>query len=86
MSSKWAFIGLIHSFIDSSDGRDTLLGPIYAHVNKQGAASPLPPDRNQTGSFIKVMSKILIWKLKGYSKPSAFFNNKGEPISTPKIL
>lgn len=86
MSSKWAFIGLIHSFIDAGNDRNTLLGPVYAHVNKSGVTSPLPSDRNQTGSFIKVMSKILLWKLKGYHKPSDFFNDKGEPISKPKIL
>lgn len=86
MSSKWAFIGLIHSIIEADNNRDALPGPVYAHVNKLGATAPLPTDRNQTGSFIKVMSKILIWKLKGYHKPSAFFNDKGEPISEPKIL
>jgi hypothetical protein len=33
-----------------------------------------------------VLGQILAWKLKGYEKPSAFFDPDGKPVSAPEIL
>jgi len=85
-SAKWPFIGLIDSFMGAPDKRDRTLGPVYAHVNRETLKKPLPSDRDQTGSFIIVLLKILGWKLKGLGKPNPFFDDKGNPITKPKII
>lgn len=85
-SAKWPFIGLIHSFMSAQDKRDTILGPVYAHVNRKALTKSLPSERDQTGSLIIVLLKILGWKLKGLGKPNPFFDDKGNPITKPKII
>lgn len=82
------FIGVIHSFIDNSQTRDVDLGKSRGYVFSQFAKSPIPEDLKASPLNInfRMVTKILTWKLKGFSKPSAFFNEDGAPICVPHVL
>lgn len=82
------FIGVIHSCMDNSQTRDVDLGKSRGHVLTKFAKTPVPENLKASSLSINftMVTKILSWKLKGFSKPSEFFNNDGKPICEPKIL
>ena len=88
LGASGPFIGVIHSFMDNVQTRDQDLGKSRGYVFSQYAISPVPNDLKATAIKInfRMVTKILEWKLKGFSKPSAFFNNAGAPICPPQIL
>lgn len=90
ISGKMAFIGVIHNFIDSADKRDEILGPVKSYLQTNDATNKVTSQPNHGkypfGLSMKIMSNLLIWKIKGLNKPSALFDSNCEPISVPKIL
>ncbi|QUX96403.1 hypothetical protein C0J08_13790 [Marinomonas sp. CT5] len=83
-----SFIGVIHNFMDNTETRDADLGKSRGYVFSQFATPPVPQPLKASSIKInfRMVTKILTWKLKGFSKPSAFFNNIGEPICEPQVL
>ncbi len=93
VSGKVPFVGLIHNIIaDEPIAGEPLttqekLGPVQAHVNTASATSPLPANIIQQAHArrytMKILIRILWWKLSGKGKPSPFFDASGAPISRP---
>jgi len=89
VSAKIPFFGIIHSFYHKDIKRDELLGPVRGAVGLEGAKSGFVKPSHFSSEFgvnLRVVSKLLVWKLKGYSKPSAFFDENGKAISKPIIV
>ncbi len=81
-------IGVIHNFMDNASTRDEELGKNRGHIQTKFAYQEVPADLR--GSTFKIvlrsLSKLIVWKIKGLNKPSAFFHDNGEPITKPNIL
>ena len=90
MDAGFPFIGLVHSFMNIEGDRDNALGPVRAYVQTNYArGTPTytsPSKKFPIGIVLRMMRKMLIWKLKGMNKPSAFFKENGNLIVKPNIL
>jgi hypothetical protein len=82
------FIGLIHNFMGNTPTRDKDLGMVLGYIQLKSAKKRVP--QALIGSQLKILartlSKLLIWKLKGFNTPSSFFDKDGQPIVEPIIL
>jgi len=89
INAKVPLVGLIHSFIELNK-LEAVLGPVRAYVQTQDAiGSPDYPryaDKFPLGTMAHILWKMLVWKSQGKTKPSAFFDDNGNPVSEPKIL
>jgi hypothetical protein len=89
MAAGVPFVGLIHNFVEDAKNRDKYFGPALGRLQTKFATGELPAKKNQRSMLnivAKSLFKLLIWKLRGFNKPSVFFNEKGNPIVEPKIL
>ncbi len=88
------FVGLIHSCTDhASDGRsrDEVLGPVRARVQARFAKGDRAQldahDRAPAALFLRVLTIILMARLRGDHARSPFFDPQtGEPIAPPRVL
>ena len=86
VSSSMAFIGLIHSFMDDAGKREANIGTVRGYVFMKGDC---PPERKKQSSvrvIVRILYKLLEWKIRGLNKPSSFFNANGEPVSAPLLV
>jgi len=90
MNAKVPFIGVIHTFITSDQNKDMLLGPVLGAVHTQYAKAPLPPElqgaKSHRAMVMRIMGKLLLWKIKGMGRPNPFFSADGHPIVQPKVV
>ncbi len=88
MGSKVPFIGLFLSFVKNAELSDSILGKSKGYIHTKYALQDVPNDLkgNTFKLIIRSLAKIMAWKVKGLSRPSAFFNDQGKPVATPKIL
>ncbi len=88
MGPESPFIGVIHNFMDNASTRDEDLGINRGHIQTKFARQKVPNDLK--GSTLKIILRslfmLIIWKIKGFNKPSEFFDGNGNPIATPIIL
>ncbi len=90
MSAGMPFIGMVHNFMDDEGVRDKNLGPVLFYAFGKAATKTPPDNKNDKGFPFRVMgrviSKILMARIRGEHKPNAFFDDVGKPISEPKII
>ncbi|WP_306253898.1 DUF6151 family protein [Parvularcula sp. IMCC14364] len=86
------FVGIIHSFFDLSDDEYVIIfGPVTGHVFTKAATGD-PQEVSMLkkagpGDWLKLVSLLLSWKMKGDSKRHAFFDSStGKPIVTAHVL
>ncbi len=86
-------IGLIHSFMDLGADRsswDAALGPPLCSIHMRSAAGPLPPNAPGppfVGVFARRTSKLLCWWMRGFGRPTPFFDDRaGAPHAMPRVL
>ncbi|MGH1542457.1 MAG: DUF6151 family protein [Arenicella sp.] len=88
MGAGVPFIGVIHNFMNNTSTRDDDLGKSRGHIQVKFSRKEIPV--NLQGSPFRVilrsLSKLIVWKIKGFNKPSAFFDDDGNPIVEPNIL
>ncbi|MBJ7539367.1 DUF6151 family protein [Marinomonas transparens] len=88
MDAGVPFVGVIHNFMDNEATREADLGKSRGHIMVKFATQHVP--ENLQVSFFKitlrVLAKLLIWKLKGLNKPSVFFKENGDPVVEPNVL
>jgi len=89
INAKMPFVGLIHTFIDIPD-RATALGPVRAYVQTQHAkGTPNYPKHHAKfplGITLRILRKMLVWKISGKQKPTVFFKDDGQPVVKPIVL
>ena len=87
MGPSVPFIGVIHNFMDHTSTRDKDLGRSLGYIQTKFVKKEIP--KNQQGSDFRInlrsLSKLLVWKIKGYNKPSVFFTGNGDPVAEPSI-
>jgi len=90
LKASFPFIGVIHNFMPLENERDHILGNVRAYVQTKhalGAPTYLTSsEKFPIGITIRIMRKMLVWKIKGMNSPSAFFNENGKPIVKPIIV
>jgi len=90
LSAAVPFIGMIHTFMDIDDKqRDEVLGPVRGYVQTKFALKTTSSERvevNPVANTIRMLYKMVTWKLKSFGKSTAFFDTKGNPIAKPTIL
>lgn len=90
MNAGMPFFGIIHGFIADETNRDEALGKILAYVQTQHALGtpnyPTSSKKFPLGITLRIMRKILGWKIRGLHKPSAFFTDSGRAIVKPIIV
>lgn len=90
IGAGFAFIGVIHSIMDDDGVRDQNLGSIRTFVMGNYAKGELPPERNNKGfpisSTIRVIWKLILWRLQGKHKPSPFFMDDGKAVVKPDVM
>ena len=87
LGGKAPFIGIIHNFMQHTQSRDQELGCSRGHIHCQSAKLPVP-DTLQVPLFkvsMRVLGKLISWKLKGLHQPSAFFDENARPVVKPEI-
>lgn len=89
-NSRYPFFGVIHNFMRIENDREAVLGKIRAYVQTKFAIGtpnyPHASEKFPVGITLRIIRKILIWKLKGMNKPSAFFNDNGRAIIKPIVV
>jgi hypothetical protein len=101
-TSRVPLVGLIHSCMDTGGSPlDEWLGPVRARVYYRFARHELDPapsaefrrrppnahDGIPWSQFVRVASKILVWRLRGDQKRSPFFDVRtGEPVAVARVL
>ena len=89
ISASMPFVGVIHSFIDASDHADKL-GSVRAYVQTQHATGqpdyPHSAEKFPIGITLRIVRKMLFWKIRGMHKPTVFFDSDGKPVSKPVIV
>lgn len=90
VSAKFPFIGLIHTFIDTGEQTDSLLGPVRGYHKLDSAVGKPPRDIQNVGmpvtTTFRVFYRLFKWKLTGSNKPNPFFDASGKTISKPRVL
>ena len=88
MSVKMPFVGVVHSFMDA-DEREHKLGPVLAWVQVQHAIGepdyPRSAQKFPAGITLRMIRKLLAWKMRGMNRPSVFFDDNGKPVSAPTV-
>lgn len=88
LGGKAPFIGIIHNFMQHNIGRDQELGQSRGHIHCQSAKQQVP-DKLQVSFFkvsMRILGKLISWKLKGLNQPSAFFDKNNRPVTKPLVL
>lgn len=89
MNANMPFVGVIHTFIDEPD-RDDVLGPVRAYVQTQYAKGvpdyPKHSAKFPLGITLRIIRKIMLWKLAGKQKPSVFYGNDGRTVVRTIVL
>lgn len=80
-------VGLIHASDRDSALRDQRIGPIRAHVNLDGATSPLPAERRKGAVMvlIRILGQMLLWRIQKKVHPHPFFDQAGRVIVKPEV-
>lgn len=70
--------------------RESILGPVSAYVQTQHAiGTPDYPGHSEKfplGITARIILKMLIWRVRGKHKPSAFFTDSGQPVAKPVVV
>lgn len=88
LGSKAPFIGVIHTFMQHAQSRDQELGKTCGYIHIESAKEPVPIAL-QTSLFrvsMRVLGKLINWKLRGLNQPSVFFNQDGRAVCKPLII
>jgi len=84
------FVGVVHTFMSHQSSRTNELGPVLTYVQAQHAtATPQHPQVAQKFPFgitLRIIRKILFWKITGKGKPSAFYDEQGKARSKPIVI
>lgn len=90
LSAGIPLVGIIHNFISTTEDVDNRLGPVLAHVQtKHALGTPDYPNGAEgfpVGITLRMIRKMLIWKIRGKNKPSAFFDQDGKAVIKAKVL
>lgn len=87
LGGKAPFIGIIHNFMQHAKSRDQELGNTRGYIHFQSARQTVP-DALKLSLFkvsLRILGKLISWKLKGLNQPSAFFDENFRPITKPLI-
>ena len=88
INASMPFVGVLVVFMKDVQ-RDYVLGPVRAYVQTQYAKGnpdyPHSAEKYPLGITLRIIRKMLVWKLRGMHKPSVFFNSDGTPVSKPVI-
>nr|WP_315983039.1 DUF6151 family protein [Aliamphritea spongicola] len=85
------FIGLIHSFIrlDAKE-RQQILGDVKGYIHAKHATGTRIKAARHSGMplsiTIKIIFRLLIWKIRGLSHPTPLFDTRGNPIVKPEVI
>ena len=84
------FVGIIHDFYDVDENKDAKLGPVLGSVNLGGAKGKVPAEVKgpQSGLriLLRVMRKLLLWKMTWRGNVTPFFADNGKPVAEPRIV
>lgn len=90
ISAGMPLIGLIHNFMHIEGDRGSVLGPVRAFVQtKHAHGKPTYPhsaEKFPLGIALRIIGKMLLWKLRGMHRPSAFFDEHGNPVVKATVL
>lgn len=90
VNASMPFAGVLHNFINTTSDKDSLFGPITHYVQCQDCTSepdyPNPAAKFPLDVTLKIIGRMIIWKVRGLHKPSVFFNDDGNPVSSPKLI
>lgn len=90
LNRKMPFVGIIHTFIVQDKHLETKLGPVHAYVQTQYALNepnyPKHYAKFPIGITLRVIAKVLSWKVKGMGKPSIFYTESGQASVKPIII
>jgi hypothetical protein len=86
-------LGVVHSFMDQGAGArslDEALGPPLCRLYERSATGPLPPNAPgplSVGMFVRRVPKLLGWRVRGLSRPTAFFDDRTKaPRAVARVL
>ena len=89
ISAAVPFFGLVHNFFDA-DERETYFGEVQVYCQTQDATAevdhPKAHPKFPLGLNLRILKQILVWRLQGKHKPSAFFDAAGKPVAEPLVL
>jgi hypothetical protein len=74
LGGKAPFIGVVHNFMQHIESRDQELGKTRGYIHYQSAKQPVPDALKASllTITIRVLGKLISWKIKGLNQPSVF--------------
>ena len=88
MAASIPFFGIIHTFVDVQD-REKIFGRVRAYCQTQDAIGtvnhPRAHPKFPLGITVRILRQLVVWKLQGKHKPSAFFDENGKAVAKPLI-
>ncbi|MCV2885039.1 DUF6151 family protein [Aestuariibacter sp. AA17] len=87
--AKLPFVGIIHNAYHNNQNIGATCGPIlgavhYAHLDNSTQALVKGP-HSHNRILLRIIRKLLFWKLTGKGKTSPFYNRLGKPICKPLL-
>lgn len=90
VSAGIPFVGVVHNFFQQQTELDNQLGPVRMSIQTKDAKGSVNGDNVHQGVpatlTIKTITKLLYRSVTGQGKPTPFFDEQGEPVSTPLVL
>ena len=85
MTPAMPFLTLFPVSLDVDD-LDAVLGPVRGYVFVDHGIGSVPAERHGTGrgALWRSTWKMVVWKLKGWSWPSALFHEGSVPVAVPE--
>ncbi len=86
-SARLPFVGLNLGFVADAEQAKRSLGPIRFRAHRKDALARVPHDgqiaASKQGFLLKLLLKLLFWKLRGRCRPTPFYRDDGQPRITP---
>lgn len=81
------YVGLVHRCLGTARSRETAFGPVTMRLNIASALRPVDAMRwRKFTSLLRFVPALLLARLTGASRRSAFFDAHGQPVAVPEVL
>lgn len=81
------YVGVHHRCLGPAAAREAAFGRVSMHVNRSSARAPVAALRlRKFAALARFVPALLLGRMTGSYRQSAFFNGRGEPVSPPEVI
>ncbi|WP_341501259.1 DUF6151 family protein [Gallaecimonas sp. GXIMD4217] len=90
VGARLPFVGILSAFLAPGQDVDATLGPVLGAVHVRHALGRVPDEARGPYSHrrlvLRILAKLLVWKLAGKGRPNPFFDDQGRPVAQPEVV